>query len=215
MSQESILMISNLKFSRLIERYPALESQELVILSVINALIESIKTKKRIWIFGNGGSAADAEHFSGELTKSFINKRPLAQSEVEQLNAIDPDLARFIHGGISAIALSTQNSSLSAFSNDVDFKYALAQLVWSVGQENDIAIGISTSGNSKNIFHAFQAAKAKGLKTISLTGNQESLCKSICDLTIQAPSATTHYVQEYHLPIYHAICLELENYFWG
>lgn len=208
-------MLGNLNFSRLIERYPALEDQKISILLAINTLIGSISERHRLWAFGNGGSSADAEHFCGELTKSFINKRSLSPTDIELLDRVDPELKRYLRGGIAAIALSSQTSSLSAYSNDVDFKYALAQLVWSVGQKGDIAIGISTSGNSENVIHALQAAKAKGLKTMALTGAKPSRCKEICDITIQAPATITHEIQEFHLPIYHAICLELENYFWG
>ena len=208
-------MLDHLQFSRLIERYPSLSPQEPIILSAINALIGSVSERHRIWAFGNGGSAADADHFCGELTKSFINKRSLSAADMALLDKVDPELKGYLRGGISAIALSSQTSSISAFSNDIDFKFALAQLVWSVGQKGDVALGFSTSGNSENVVRALQVAKAKGLKTIALTGSKPSRCKDISDITIQAPSITTHEIQEFHLPIYHAICLELENYFWG
>ena len=195
-------MIKNLKFSRLVERYPVLAESESSILSAINTLLEATQNNKKIWLFGNGGSAADAEHFSGELTKSFINKRVLSETEKTKLDKVDPALKNFVHGGISAIALSSQSSSLSAFSNDIDFKYAYAQLVWAVGDVGDVAIGITTSGNSENVFRAMQIAKAKGLKSIALTGGSESKCSATCDITIKTPGTVTHEVQELHLPIH-------------
>src|SRR4051812_30676426 len=117
-------LIQNLAFSRLLERYPALQNQEGSILAAINVLAVAIENNQRLWVFGNGGSCADAEHFCGELTKGFTNSRKLTQRESGLLDQIDPELKQFVQGGISAIALSTQSSSLSAFSNDIDFKYA-------------------------------------------------------------------------------------------
>jgi D-sedoheptulose 7-phosphate isomerase len=208
-------ILNKLSFSRLTERYPALKEQEGNVLAALDLLIGTLEKSGSLWAFGNGGSSADAEHFCGELTKDFIGKRALSEKETAALDKMNPDLKKYLRGGISAIALSSQHSSLSAFSNDVDYKYAYAQLVWAVGKPGDVAFGISTSGNSANVVHALQAAKAKGLKTIALTGSKNSKCKEIADVTIQAPSEITHEAQEFHLPIYHAMCLELENHFWG
>lgn len=116
--------------------------------------------------------------------------------------------------GLPAISLDVAHSLISAFGNDVDPDYAFAQQVFVLGGPNDVVMGITTSGNFRNVVHAFNVAKSKGLKTIALTGEKESASSEVVTVTIRTPGIITHEIQELHLPIYHSICLELERFFF-
>lgn len=205
--------IENLTNSKLIERYPVLASIEKEIVSAINNLIEVYNNGGKLITMGNGGSSADAEHICGELMKGFISKRPLTDKERSQLNN-DMEIIPNLQRSLPAISLGVSHSTISAFSNDVDPDFIFAQQIWGLANQNDIVLGISTSGNSKNVVWGLKVAKAKGVKTIALTGEAESKSSGLADVTIKAPASVTHIVQELHLPIYHAICLELENAFF-
>lgn len=207
-------MIQNLNKSSLIKRYPILEECEGDIVKAINGLIKCYEDGGKLITFGNGGSACDAEHICGELQKGFLSKRALSQKECEKFSNIDPDLPSKLQGGLPAISLSTQFATQSAFSNDVDPEYVLAQQVFVLSQTNDVAWGISTSGNSPNVVHALKIARAKDLFSIALTGDQSSLCEKYATVTIKAPAKIVHEIQELHLPIYHSVCMELEYYFF-
>jgi D-sedoheptulose 7-phosphate isomerase len=206
--------LSNLNYSNLIQRHPSLIVCEKQIIDAINAMVSSFRAGGKLIAMGNGGSSADAEHICGELMKSFIAHRRLSQSEAELFRNVDDTIPAKLQGALPAISLGVQHSLISAFSNDMDGVYHFAQQVWGLGQKNDVVLGISTSGNSQNVVHALKTAKAKGLVTIGLTGEKDSKISSIVDVCIKAPSTVTHHVQELHLPIYHSICLELENIFF-
>jgi D-sedoheptulose 7-phosphate isomerase len=208
------MQISHLEHSQLINRYPSLKVCEEQIIQAINLMAKSFSAGGKLITMGNGGSSADAEHICGELVKSFVAKRELSEAEKNLFENIDPVLPTKIQGSLPAISLGVQHSTISAFSNDMDAVYHFAQQVWGLGQKNDIVMGISTSGNSANVVHALNVAKAKGLKTIGMTGEKESKISAAVDVCIKAPSSVTHFVQELHLPIYHSICLELENLFF-
>lgn len=177
-------------------------------------MAKSFQVGGKLITMGNGGSSADAEHICGELVKSFVAKRELSLADKELFKNIDPELPNKIQGSLPAISLGVQHSTISAFANDMDAVYHFAQQVWGLGQANDVVMGISTSGNSANVVHGLKVAKAKGLMTIGLTGERESKISSAVDVCIQAPALVTHHIQELHLPIYHSICLELENLFF-
>ena len=208
------MQISNLEYSQLLQRHPVLVVCEEQIITAINLLAHSFSSGGKLITMGNGGSSADAEHICGELVKSFVAKRELSKSEIDLFKNIDPSLPMKIQGSLPAISLGVQHSTISAFSNDMDAVYHFAQQVWGLGQLNDTVMGISTSGNSSNVVHAINVAKAKGLQTIALTGEKESKISALVDICIKAPSSVTHHIQELHLPIYHSICLELENLFF-
>ena len=208
--------VTHLSYSRLIERYPLLSSLEREILKAINCLLESYKHGNKLLVAGNGGSSADAEHLCGELNKSFVAKRELEDQEKEAFSSVFPDFDPLqIQGALPAIPLGSFHSTISAISNDLSWEYAFAQSLYSLGKEGDVFIGISTSGESQNIIRALQVAKISKIKSIVLTGQKDSSCSKIADISLQIPSVITHEIQELHLPIYHALCLELENYFWG
>lgn len=163
---------------------------------------------------GNGGSASDAEHIVGELMKGFKLKRPATKEQRESLMSAFPDegayLADHLQRAIRAVSLVSQTALSSAFANDVAADMVFAQQVFGYGKPGDLLIGISTSGNSRNIVNACKTAKAFGIGTIGITGESGGMLREICDVTIRVPACDTHRVQEYHLPIYHALCAAVE-----
>ncbi len=204
----------NLIYSDVIKEYPKLTHLEQDIITATDWIEEAFRTQGKLITMGNGGSSADAEHFCGELQKGFLLKRPLNNEECELFKDIDPQLPKELQGSLPAISLVTMHASISAFSNDCNSEYVFAQQIWGLANKQDVIFGISTSGNSKNVVHGLKCAKAKGVKTIALTGEKESACSEIADLTIKAPHHITHKIQEFHLPIYHALCIELEGRFF-
>ena len=205
---------------QLVERYPSLKGSKQSILEALDVLIECYKSGHKLLVAGNGGSSADAEHIVGELMKGFKNPRKIQKSFVDSAKKYDAkvaeELGEKLQGGLPAIALTNHQGLNTAFINDVDNGgvYIFAQQVSVYGQLGDVFLGISTSGNSKNVYAAAVAAKAKGLKVIALTGEKESKLSAVADVTIKAPSCETFVVQEYHLPIYHFLCLKLEEEFF-
>lgn len=192
----------------LFERYPALKACEKNIKKALELMIQTYEQGGKILICGNGGSAADSEHIVGELMKGFLLKRPVEDERIPE------ELRCRLQGSLPAISLPSQISVLSAFINDEDPEMLYAQLVYGYARENDLVIGISTSGNSANIVNALRVAKALGSKTLALTGEKPSKLSELCDVTINAPSSETFKIQEYHLPIYHYLCAAVENKFF-
>ena len=160
---------------------------------------------------GNGGSAADAEHIVGELMKNFMIKRKTDakfKSALKELGYIDADyLSEHLEGALPAIALVSQSSILTAFSNDNAADMMYAQLVYGYAGKNDM----STLGNSANVVNAAKVAKAKGIKVLSFTGKAESKLSEISDVTVRVPKSETFLVQELHLPVYHYLCANIEK----
>jgi len=189
-----------------LERYPCLQGCKKDIEAVVDAICDMYKNGKKLLLCGNGGSAADCEHISGEFLKGFIKKRPYTEDESESY-----DILKKLQKGIPAIPLTSLTASLSAFANDVDPKLCYAQLVGALGKKDDVFLGISTSGNSANVVLAAKAAKALGLKAVALTGENGGLLDQICDISIKVPETETYKVQELHLPVYHAICAQVEE----
>ena len=204
----------------LIERYPVLRQCENSIIEAYNILEECFSTGHKLLIAGNGGSYADAEHIVGELMKGFKLPRKCSKEFGDKLKAIDPirgeELANKLQGGLPAIALGGHQSLNTAFVNDVSDSGLLtfAQQVYGYGKEGDVLLGISTSGNSKNVMNAVVVAKAVGMKVIALAGKDGGILKDIADVSIIAPSNETYMIQELHLPIYHCLCLMLEEKFY-
>ncbi len=201
----------------LIERYPALSVCRADIEKAVELLHNCYVNKGTILLCGNGGSAADAEHISGELLKGFLMRRTPDDATVNKIaeHLGSYEMASKLQGGIPAIPLTSLSSVLSAFANDVDPELVFGQLVYAFGRENDAFVGLSTSGNSKNVVRAAQIAKAIGIPAIAMTGESGGKLKDICDVTIRVPAKETYQVQEYHLPVYHAICAELEERIFG
>ena len=196
------------------ERYPQLESQKDNIEEAINVLENCFKNNGKILVCGNGGSSSDAAHITGELMKNFREKRPLNEKLAQKINKeFDEEVSNKLQVGIPCIDLTSQTALLTAFANDVDPDYIFAQEVVGYSKDNphDVVLALSTSGNSKNVVNAVKVAKALGLKTISLTGKNDSLLSKLSTICIKAPETEVFKVQEYHLPIYHYICIELEK----
>ena len=175
------------------------------------------KAGGKILLCGNGGSAADCEHISGELLKGFLSKRALQyddRNKLYEVMAYDEatDMANKLQRAIPCIPLTAMSASITAFANDVDPNMAFAQLTYALGTSKDILIALSTSGNSANIVNALKVAKAMGMTTIAFTGNKANTeCSKVATITIHAPASETYLVQELHLPIYHYLCAELER----
>ena len=173
-----------------------------------NLITESFSDGNKLLLCGNGGSCADCEHIAGEMVKQFAKERPLNPEIVEKLG---PELSSELHGGLPALSLPSMIGFHTAFNNDNNPEFAFAQQVVAFGKANDVLWGISTSGNSKNVLHAVKTAKALGLKTIGLTGENGGKLSQIADITIKAPADNVARIQELHLPIYHAICAFVED----
>jgi len=206
------------EIGHLIERYPVLDDIKDELCSAGRCLIETARRKGKILLCGNGGSAADADHIVGELMKSFVKFRPLPDDTVKSLLENDPqmgkDLANQLQDGIPAIALTQHEALSTAFSNDVNPYFGFAQQLAVLGRENDLFWGISTSGNSKNIVYAAVTAKAKGMKVLGMTGQDGGQLAQYCDICLRVPEVETFKVQELHLPVYHALCLMVEDALW-
>lgn len=202
----------------LVERYPSLAPIKDDIVAAYLLLAESYQNGGKLLIAGNGGSAADAEHIVGELMKSFKLRRKVENDFAQKLIAEDQELGKVLaenlQGALPAIALDGHLSLSTAYMNDCEPLLCFAQQVNGFGRPGDVFVGISTSGNSKNVLYAAVAARAKGMKVLGLTGANDSKLKELSDVCIQVPQTETYMVQELHLPIYHCLCLMLEDKFF-
>ena len=202
----------------LCERYPVLKSVENEISKAYLLLEESYKNGGKLLIAGNGGSAADAEHIVGELMKGFKLSRKLqadfADKLIKENSEFGTVLAENLQGALPAIALDGHPALSTAYMNDCEPVLCFAQQVYGYGKAGDVFLGISTSGNSKNILYAATTARAIGMKVIGLTGAKNSKLDQMCDVCIKVPQTETYKIQELHLPVYHCLCLMLENEFF-
>jgi D-sedoheptulose 7-phosphate isomerase len=203
---------------QLIDRYPSLTGIRDDIHAAYEMLIKAFQSGGKILVAGNGGSAADAEHIVGELMKNFVKKRKLPADYISRLEKINPDAAQYliprIQPALPAIALTGHTSLSTASINDIDGHITFAQQVYGYGKSGDIFLGISTSGNAKNVIYAAIAAKAKDMDVIALTGGSGGQLSRLADISIIVPETETYKIQELHLPIYHALCLMAEEYFF-
>ena len=203
----------------LVERYPSLESAKEDIIAAYLLMEECYENGGKLLVAGNGGSAADAEHIVGELRKGFKMPRKPDSVFSEKLVAENQELglvlAENLQGTLPAIALDGHPALSTAYMNDCEPLLCFAQQVNGYGKAGDIFLGISTSGNSKNVLFAATTAHAKGMKIIGLTGAKDSKLKDMSDVCIKAPQTETYMIQELHLPIYHCLCLMLEDKFFG
>lgn len=203
----------------LVSRYPCLEACEEDIEKAYLILEECYVNDKKLLIAGNGGSAADSEHIAGELMKRFKIIRPVPDEFAEKLRAIDPErgdnLAKNLERGLMAIPLVAHEALSTAYINDVDGLGVFAQQLYGFGRPGDVFLGISTSGNSKNVLSATVVARALGIKVIGLTGGKGGELASVADVVVKVPETETYMIQELHLPVYHCLCLMLEERFFG
>lgn len=211
----------NKQLETLIKRYPALSVCEEEIEKAYKVLEECFASGHKLLIAGNGGSCADGEHIVGELMKGFKLQRKCTEEFAKKLKSIDAErgaeLAEKLQGGLPTIALDNHQALNTAYVNDVENGGLLtyAQQVYGYGKAGDVLLGISTSGNSKNVAYAAVVARAKGMKVIGLTGAKGGNLVSAADVTIKVPETETYMIQELHLPVYHCLCLMLEERFFG
>ena len=202
----------------LIKRYPVLAQCKDSINAAYKLMEESYSSGGKVLIAGNGGSAADSEHMAGELMKRFSKSRPISDDFKEKLISIDAEigeeLSKNLEGTLRAIPLVAHEAMSTAYINDVDGYGVFAQQLFGFGDEGDVFIGISTSGNSKNIINAAIVAKAMGIKVLGLTGQGGGRLAELADVVVRVPEKETYKIQELLLPIYHCWCLMLEDYFF-
>lgn len=203
----------------LLERYPQLFPVTEEMLEAYAVLQDCYDHDGKLLIAGNGGSAADSEHIAGELMKRFQRPRPVTPEFAEQLKAVDPvrgqELAKNLERSLMAIPLVAHEALTTAYINDVDGLGVFAQQLYGFGRKGDVFLGISTSGNSKNILYAAIVARTLGIKVIGLTGKNGGELETLSDVCIHAPETETYKIQELHLPIYHCLCMMLEDHYFG
>ena len=198
----------------LVLRYPILEVNKSDLLKALDILIACHINGNKILICGNGGSAADSEHISGELIKSFMLKRNCSSKDVRNFKGLGEEgqlLIENLQQGIRAIPLSSFSSGITAYMNDMEPDLVFAQLTYALGMNGDVLLAISTSGNSKNIYFAALVAKTIGMRTIALSGKTGGKLNAICDVCIKVSENETFKIQELHLPVYHFLCSALES----
>ena len=207
------------RIEQLISTYPELGTCASDIQAAFQILRDCYRSGGKVLTCGNGGSASDAEHIVGELMKGYLLKRAVPEEIHTKLLAMNSQegeyLASHLQGALPAISLVSQTSLLSAIANDTAADMVYAQQVYGYGRRGDTLIGLSTSGNARNVIHAMQVAQALGLHTIAMTGPTSGMLKSLCDICICVPGAGTPAVQERHLPVYHVLCAMLEEEFFA
>ena len=209
----------------LLARHPALAACADKITDAYRILRDSIAQGGTVFVCGNGGSHADADHIIGELSKGFLLKRKLPAELVKSMSEKLGEDAVFLRQefkargrlqmGMRAMLLDAHPALSSAYANDVDPVMCYAQQLFVMGRENDVVIGLSTSGNAENIRNVFKVAGGRGIKRILFTGNRHGKCEQYADCVIDVPESETYKIQELHLPTYHAICIMLEEYFYA
>jgi len=200
-------------FEELFERYPALAACRADVAAAFDVLAESFRSGGKVLVCGNGGSAADAEHIVGELLKSFKKRRPVPGAVADALAAQGADGAALVgrlEGALPAVSLVSMSGIITAFANDVAWETAFAQQTLGLARKGDVLIALSTSGNSANCVAAARVAHAAGARAIAFTGSCDSKLSEVCDVTLRAPATETFKVQEFHLPLYHALCAMIE-----
>jgi phosphoheptose isomerase len=212
--------VENGKFiDELILRYPQLKDISYKINEAAERLVRCYQNGNKVLICGNGGSSSDSDHIAGELPKGFEQKRPLNESVRTRLISVSgergPYLAEKLQTGLPAISLSAHTGLVTAVVNDIDASLMYAQQVIGFGVPGDVLIGISTSGNAQNVLDAAITARSIGMSVVGLTGETGGKLKPFCDILINVPEKRTSFVQELHLPVYHTLCMIIENYFFG
>ena len=203
----------------LMRRYPMLEDIHNDIVNGYLMLEECYATGHKLLIAGNGGSGADSEHIAGELMKRFKISRPVSSEFGRKLKEVDAlrgaKMAEELENALMAIPLVAHEALSTAYINDVDGLGVFAQQLYGYGKEGDVFLGISTSGNSRNIMYATVVARAMGIKILGLTGATGGELAQVSDVAVRVPETETYMIQELHLPVYHCWCMMLEDKFFG
>lgn len=204
---------------RLTERFPELAECREEIVQAFALLKKSYDAGGMLLVCGNGGSGADSEHIVGELMKEFALKRPLPDQEQQRLRQVSKEngalLAKHLQGALPAVTLTSNIALSTAYSNDAAPELVFAQQVYGYGRAENVLLGISTSGNSRNVIYALETARSKDMATIGMTGEDGGRMKELCDVCIRVPSGFTPEIQELHLPVYHCLCRMIEEEYFG
>jgi len=194
--------------------HPGLTPNRDDLLAAYDMVVSAYRQGNKVLVCGNGGSCADSAHIVGELMKGFLKKRPIAQETAQKLASLDaergPQLAAMLQQGLPAIDLTAHIALITACANDLSGESIFAQQVVGYGRPGDILIGLSTSGNARNVMDAFLVARALGLQTLALTGEKGGAMGAFADLAIRVPASRTPEIQEYHIAVYHALCAMVE-----
>jgi D-sedoheptulose 7-phosphate isomerase len=177
---------------KMMELFAGDEGLKSAVKAAADAIEACFRAGGKVYFCGNGGSAADAQHLAAEFSGKFYIDREVLPAE----------------------ALHCNTSYMTAVANDYSYDIVYSRLISGVGRKGDILVGISTSGNSGNILKAFEVCRQKGIKTIGLLGGRECKLKGLCDIAICVPEMETYKIQELHLPVYHALCMAVENEFF-
>ena len=188
----------------------------------VEKICDSFRNGNKLITCGNGGSAADAMHIVGEMMKGFILPRKIDEFNpefVKRAQELFPaDVEYFkanLQSALPAVSLVGETSLITAFSNDVMPNLIFAQQVFGLGRRGDVLLAISTSGNSDNVLFAVEVAKIMGITVVAMTGRHGGRLRHLSDVSICVPADSSHTIQEFHLPIYHMICLAAENEFFN
>ena len=201
----------------LFNNYPSLKQIESNIITAFKLLCGSFENGNKLLLCGNGGSASDCEHIAGELIKGFLLKRKLtlSQAKIFEKSGLNDEFYSNLQQGLPVISLTSHPAFLTAFSNDVHPSFVFAQQLFALGKKGDCLIAISTSGKSLNIVNTVKTAKALGISVIAMTGSDGGLLSELADVLINVPAYETYLAQELHLPVYHALCAMIEEYFFA
>jgi D-sedoheptulose 7-phosphate isomerase len=202
------------------ERYPVLRECLPEMVAARDLLAATFTGNGKLLLCGNGGSSADCEHIVGELAKGFLLRRTVPGELREALVRVaggeeGTRLADCLQRGLPCVALTGASPLATAVANDLDPVLIFAQQVLALGKVGDCLLGISTSGNAANVVAAFHVARALGMRTIALTGRTGGRLAPLADVAVRVPADNTPEIQELHLPVYHALCLALEERFFG
>ena len=203
----------------LVSRYPELSGVKDAVEKAARAMTSCFSGGGKLLVCGNGGSCSDSDHIVGELMKGFENKRPVDDAFSRKLAEMDPERGEYLAGRLQqplpAISLTVHQSLITAVANDTDADLIFAQQVMGYGQSGDVLLALSTSGNSRNVLDAIITAKARQMTVIGMTGETGGKMKPLCDILIRVPGTRTAWVQELQLPVYHALCMLVEDHFYG
>ena len=201
------------------EDNPALMHMEPMLIKSVEKICECYENGGKVLVCGNGGSASDSEHIVGELMKGFRKRRPLKDEAGKILLAASDEkegkfMVENLQGGLPAISLVSHSALITAFANDVEPQMVFAQQVLGYGKSGDVFIGLSTSGNSKNVLYGLKVAKGLGMSVIGFTGAKDSHISEQADIILRSTETETYKVQEEHIKFYHIICAAVENEFY-
>ena len=205
----------------LIVRYPKMAECREDLQAAVEAICDSYRQGHKLIACGNGGSASDSEHIVGELMKGFLLKREIKGELAEKIRANCGEDAQYLidnlQGALPALSMVNQVALNTAFANDQAPDLSFAQQLLGMGDEGDVLLAISTSGNSTNVIYALEMARVKGVKSIALLGHSGGKIKAraLANINICVPEDETFKIQELHLPVYHMLCIAVENEFFG